>query len=173
MAELLREMQHEKQHMRMVIDEYGGVAGLVTIEDLLEAIVGSIADEHDEAEEMNEPVSEADGTFVVPGSFEVSRLRELFADQLENGQRAAEDSEAADGEGAGEHEGRNGSARLTLPLPQKYEATTLGGLVSEIAGHIPLPGEVIVEDGLRAEVLASTDRKVERLRVGLVETAAE
>jgi putative hemolysin len=47
-AELLREMQHEKQHMRMVIDEYGGVAGLVTIEDLLEAIVGSIADEHDE-----------------------------------------------------------------------------------------------------------------------------
>ena len=47
-AELLREMQQEKQHMRIVIDEYGGVAGLVTIEDLLEAIVGSIADEHDE-----------------------------------------------------------------------------------------------------------------------------
>jgi CBS domain containing-hemolysin-like protein len=172
-AELLREMQHEKQHMSIVIDEYGGVAGLVTIEDLLEAIVGSIADEHDEAEAMNEPVREADGTFVVPGSFEVSRLRELFADQLENGQRAAEDSEAADDEGAIEHEGRNGSARLTLPLPQKYEATTLGGLVSEIAGHIPLPGEVIAEDGLRLEVLASTDRKVERVRVGLAETAAE
>jgi CBS domain containing-hemolysin-like protein len=172
-AELLREMQHEKQHMRMVIDEYGGVAGLVTIEDLLEAIVGSIADEHDEAEEMNEPVREADGTFVVPGSFEVSRLRELFADQLENGQRTAEDSEAGDDEDMVEHEGRNGSARFTLPLPQKYEATTLGGLVSEIAGHIPLPGEVIAEDGLRLEVLASTDRKVERVRVGLAETAAE
>ena len=56
-------------------------------------------------------------------------------------------------------------------LRQQYEATTLGGLVSEIAGHIPLPGEVIEQDGLRLEVLASTDRKVERVRVGLAEAA--
>jgi CBS domain containing-hemolysin-like protein len=139
------------------------VAGLVTIEDLIEAIVGSIADEHDEAEEVNEPVREADGVYVVPGSFEVSRLRELFAEQLE---RAAEEDEAA--EGAGE---LDGAPRFTLHLPQHYEATTLGGLVSEIAGHIPLPGEVVAENGLRLEVLASTDRKVERLRVELVETA--
>src|ERR1035438_4712901 len=96
-AELLREMQREKQHMRIVIDEYGGVAGLVTIEDLIEAIVGSIADEHDEAEARNEPVREAEGVFVVPGSFEVSRLRELFVEQLEPGQRAPEDGEAAEG----------------------------------------------------------------------------
>ncbi|MEO6805227.1 MAG: CBS domain-containing protein, partial [Edaphobacter sp.] len=54
-AELLREMQHEKQHMQIVIDEYGGVAGLVTIEDLLEAIVGNIADEHDEPEADDSP----------------------------------------------------------------------------------------------------------------------
>ena len=46
--ELLREMQREKQHMRIVIDEYGGVAGLVTIEDLLEQIVGDIRDEHED-----------------------------------------------------------------------------------------------------------------------------
>jgi len=172
-AELLREMQQEKQHMRMVIDEYGGVAGLVTIEDLLEAIVGSIADEHDEAEEVNEPVRETDGTFVVPGSFEVSRLRELFAEQLEAPQRPADQVEEVEAESIGEVEGRNGAPRFTLHLPQSYEATTLGGLVSEIAGHIPLPGEVVAEDGLRMEVLASTDRKVERIRVGLVETATE
>ena len=49
--ELLREMQREKQHMRIVIDEYGGVAGLVTIEDLLEEIVGTITDEHEEESE--------------------------------------------------------------------------------------------------------------------------
>jgi putative hemolysin len=171
-AELLREMQQEKQHMRMVIDEYGGVAGLVTIEDLLEAIVGSIADEHDQAEEVDEPVRETDGRFVVPGSFEVSRLRELFADQLEAGSHAQEDADVGD-ESVSEAEGRNGAARLSLHLPQHYEATTLGGLVSEIAGHIPHQGEVIEEDGLRLEVLKSTDRKVERLRVGLVETAAE
>src|SRR5438270_12775504 len=79
-AELLREMQRENQHMRVVIDEYGGVAGLVTIEDLVETIVGNIADEHDDDEDSDEPVREADGTFVVPGNFEVSRLRELFSE---------------------------------------------------------------------------------------------
>jgi CBS domain containing-hemolysin-like protein len=165
-AELLREMQQEKQHMRMVIDEYGGVAGLVTIEDLLEAIVGSIADEHDEAEEIDDPVREADGRFVVPGSFELARLRELFSepDESEAGASQSSDRET-------ESEGRE--TRGPIYIPQHYEATTLGGLVSEIAGHIPLPGEVIEEEGLRLEVLASTDRKVERVRVGLVETAAE
>jgi CBS domain containing-hemolysin-like protein len=169
-AELLREMQQEKQHMRVVIDEYGGVAGLVTIEDLLEAIVGSIADEHDEAEEVDEPVREADGTFVVPGSFEVSRLRELFADTMDDAPRTGEEAELQDAE-----EGKDGTnvARVPLYFPQHYEATTLGGLVTEIAGHIPLPGEVIEQDGLRLEVLESTDRKVDRLRVGLVERAAE
>jgi CBS domain containing-hemolysin-like protein len=165
-AELLREMQQEKQHMRIVIDEYGGVAGLVTIEDLLEAIVGSIADEHDEAEEVDEPVHEADGSFVVPGSFEVSRLREQFAEPEEH-----EDGHDRDADEA--LEGRDAQPRLPWLFPQHYEATTLGGLVSEIAGHIPLPGEVVGGKLLRFEVIASTDRKVERVRVGLVETAAE
>jgi len=163
-AELLREMQHAQQHIRVVIDEYGGVAGVVTIEDLLEAIVGSIADEHDEEEEIGEPVREADGSFVVPGSFEVSRLRELFAEPAEAEEEESESVEAED-EGK-ETASRNGAARVTLPEPQHYEATTLGGLVSEIAGHIPLPGEVVEAAGLRVEVLASTERKVERVRVG-------
>jgi putative hemolysin len=167
-AELLREMQHEKQHMRVVIDEYGGVAGLVTIEDLLEAIVGSIADEHDEAEEVNEPVREPDGTFVVPGSFEVSRLRELFAEPEE---REAEGSKDSDQDEV--VDGREAQPRLPWLFPQHYEATTMGGLVSEIAGHIPLPGEVVEGKLLRLEVLASTDRKVERVRVGLVEKVPE
>jgi putative hemolysin len=168
-AELLREMQREKQHMRVVIDEYGGVAGLVTIEDLLEAIVGSIADEHDEAEETDAPLRETDGSFVVAGSFEVSRLRELFAEPAETVERVPHESEPLDEETV---EGKDAvPPRGPLYLPQHYEATTMGGLVSEIAGHIPLPGEVVEAEGLRLEVLASTDRKVDRVRVGLVETA--
>jgi putative hemolysin len=167
-AELLREMQHEKQHMRMVIDEYGGVAGLVTIEDLLEAIVGSIADEHDDAEEIDEPVREPDGTFIVPGSFEVSRLRELFAEPEE---RADEAAGAVEDDAA--MEGRDAQPRVPWLFPQHYEATTMGGLVSEIAGHIPQPGEVVEGKLLRFEVMASTDRKVERVRVGLVEKASD
>ena len=164
-SELLREMQREKQHMRLVIDEYGGVAGLVTIEDLLEAIVGSIADEHDEAEETDASTREAEGVFVVPGSFDVSRLRDLFTETEEEAERVAEDAEAADyDDSPAELVPQRGPQFLRAP----HEATTIGGLVSEIAGHIPLPGEVVEGDGLRLEVLASTDRKVDRVRVSLM-----
>jgi putative hemolysin len=179
-AELLREMQREKQHMRIVIDEYGSVAGLVTIEDLLEAIVGNIADEHDEPEADDQPIRESNGAYVVSGSFELSRLRDLFADQFEPNQRVtrpAEDGEPHEpeegvesGEGAEVADLRDTRDDPTaLRLPEHYESTTLGGLVSEIAGHIPLPGEVVVEDGLRLEVLASTDRRIDRIRVSLTD----
>jgi len=159
--ELLREMQRQKQHMSVVIDEYGGVSGLVTIEDLLEAIVGNIEDEHD-APVVDEPIAEADGAFVVSGSFEVSRLRELFGESLQS--RATGDEASFDDDP---------SADTVLPqLLTGYEATTVGGLVSEIAGHIPLPGEVIEDGPLRLEVLESTDRLVERVRLSLAGVVA-
>ena len=72
--ELLREMQWEKQHMRIVIDEYGAVAGLVTIEDLLEQIVGKIQDEHED-EAGEEPQREPSGAWVAPGAFLSTSLR--------------------------------------------------------------------------------------------------
>jgi putative hemolysin len=154
--ELLREMQRQKQHMSIVIDEYGGVAGLVTIEDLIEAIVGEIEDEHDTETEDDAAVSEPEGTWLVPGSFEVSRLRELLGDGT-----PADDADEADGV---EEE----DEQVLPQILSKYEATTIGGLVSEIAGHIPLPGEVVEDGALRLEVIASTDRRVERVRVGLL-----
>jgi CBS domain containing-hemolysin-like protein len=169
-AELLREMQREKQHMSIVIDEYGGVAGLVTIEDLIEAIVGEIADEHDTAEDDDTPVREEGGSYIVSGSFEISRLRDLFADELGESTRAAEDIESTDAEDFAVREGREELSELHLP--GHYESTTVGGLVSEMAGHIPLPGEVVEEDGLRLEVLASTDRRIDRIRVSLTHPPA-
>ncbi len=169
-AELLREMQREKQHMSIVIDEYGGVAGLVTIEDLIEAIVGEIADEHDTAEDDDTPVREEGGSYIVSGSFEISRLRDLFADELGDSKRPAEDIESADAEDFPAREGREELPELHLP--EHYESTTVGGLVSEMAGHIPLPGEVVEEDGLRLEVLASTDRRIDRIRVRLTHPPA-
>ncbi|HEV2757822.1 MAG TPA: hemolysin family protein [Actinomycetota bacterium] len=57
-AELLREMQEQRVHMAIVVDEYGGTAGLVTIEDLIEEIVGEIVDEYDQEEPLVEPVDE-------------------------------------------------------------------------------------------------------------------
>ena len=171
-AELLREMQREKQHMRVVIDEYGGVAGLVTIEDLIEAIVGNIADEHDEGEEDDAPVREPDGAYVVSGGFELSRLRDLFSDQFE-GKRPARAGDGGEQDASGRDVEENPDAATAVRLPEHYESTTLGGLVSEIAGHIPLPGEVVEEDGLRLEVLASTDRRIDRIRVSLAHAAQQ
>ena len=137
--ELLREMQREKQHMRIVIDEYGGVAGLVTIEDLLEEIVGGISDEHEYDSEQDAPMHEAGGTWLVPGNLEVARLEDLLERRLPGGSRNTRPRRSA-------------------------------GLVSEIAGRIPLPGEVIVADSLRFEVVASTDRRMERVRVSAIES---
>lgn len=163
--ELLREMQREKQHMSIVIDEYGGVAGLVTIEDLLEAIVGNIEDEHDLEAEDEAPVKEGDGSWLLPGSYEVSRLRELFAEQ----EKPAVPEVAFDGESEEEPVVEEDTAEeLLTPVLAEYDATTVGGLVSEMAGHIPLPGEVVEDGPLRLEVLASTDRTIDRVRVRLM-----
>ncbi len=144
--ELLREMQLQKQHMRIVIDEYGTVAGLVTIEDLIEAIVGNIEDEHETAATHEAIQRESEDSFVVPGNLDVADLRDLFA---------------ADPEDEDDDE------RSRLRLPSDLESTTVGGLVSELAGYIPMAGEVVESDGIRMEVLASTARLVTRVRVQL------
>ncbi len=125
-SDLLREMQKQNIRMAIVVDEYGGVAGLVTIEDLVEEIVGEIRDDHDKPE----IVRDGERSFIVSGGMDVDRLDELFGTKLEG-----------------------------------KESATIAGLVSELAGRIPRKGEVVEEDGLRFEVLESTDRKVERVRV--------
>ncbi len=129
-SDLLREMQKNNIRMAIVVDEYGGVAGLVTIEDLVEEIVGEIRDEH----EKPEIVKETPESYIVSGRMDVDRLAELFGTK-----------------------------------PEGKESATIAGLVSELAGHIPKKGETVDEDGLRFEVLESTDRKVERVRISLVQ----
>jgi CBS domain containing-hemolysin-like protein len=129
-SDLLREMQKQNIRMAIVVDEYGGVAGLVTIEDLVEEIVGEIRDERDKPE----VVRDGERSFIVSGGMDVDRLNELFGTR-----------------------------------PEGKESATIAGLVSELAGRIPRKGEIIEDDGLRFEVLESTDRKVERVRVTAVQ----
>jgi putative hemolysin len=129
-SHLLREMRKNNVRMAIVVDEYGGVAGLVTIEDLVEEIVGEIGDEH----EKSQVIKENDHAYIVPGNMDVDHLDELFGIRLEG-----------------------------------KEAATVAGLVTELAGRIPQKGEIIEEDGLRFEVLESTDRRVERVRIVAVE----
>ncbi|QBJ95000.1 HlyC/CorC family transporter [Rhodococcus sp. ABRD24] len=80
---LLAEMQRDRNHMAVLVDEYGGIAGLVTIEDVIEEIVGEIADEYDTGE--TPPVEDlGDGTFRVSARLPVEDLGELFDIEIDN-----------------------------------------------------------------------------------------
>ncbi|MDU0312193.1 hemolysin family protein [Phycicoccus sp. M110.8] len=79
--DLLREMQHDQSHFAVVVDEYGGTAGLVTIEDILEEIVGEIADEYDREAPGVEDLG--DGTIRVPATMDIDDLADLFDVEIE------------------------------------------------------------------------------------------
>jgi len=127
-SELLREMQRDNVRLAVVVDEYGGVGGVVTIEDLVEEIVGEIRDEHEKAEVEKE----SETSYIFNGNTDVDLLEKLLGVR-----------------------------------PGEKEATTIAGLVSELAGHIPKAGEIFRENGLRFEVIESTERRVDRVRVSL------
>ncbi len=80
--DLLREMQEEGAHMAAVVDEYGSTAGIVTMEDMVEEIVGEIHDEHEPDRDFRE---DPDGSYVVSGSFDIGRLEDLLDFRLQDG----------------------------------------------------------------------------------------
>ena len=80
-AELLAELQRQSSHMAIVVDEHGGVAGLVTIEDILEEIAGEIHDEDEVAE--NTPLAkDANGSYLIPGNTAIQEVEDLFRIRL-------------------------------------------------------------------------------------------
>ena len=133
---LLEQMQAERVHLALVVDEYGGTAGVVTIEDLLEEIVGEIEDEHDSFEDVPQIHSVDDGEIVADGAFGIFDLNESY--------------------------------QTSLPEDESYE--TLAGLLFDRLGHIPTEGESLELPGLRLEVLAADDRRVQRVRIQRVAT---
>jgi CBS domain containing-hemolysin-like protein len=134
--DLMRQMQAESTHMVIVVDEYGNTAGLATMEDLLEVIIGEIRDEH---EPDSDVIEDGDGRYIVSGNFDLDRVGDL----------------------------------LTSFHPEEdLEATTVGGLVTEWLGRVPKPGEFVERDGVRVDVLASDDFRVERVRIGKSQTVA-
>ncbi|MFT6023332.1 MAG: magnesium and cobalt transporter [Ascidiaceihabitans sp.] len=135
---LLTKMQAERRHMALVIDEYGGVDGLVTIEDLIEQVIGEIEDEHD--------VDEGKYWSIEPsGCYLAVSKTPLIAFEAEIGQSLT-DHEDVDEE----------------------EIDTLGGLVFMLAGRVPARGEVVPHpDGPEFEVIDADPRRIKRLRVRL------
>jgi len=133
---LLTKMQAERRHMALVIDEYGGVDGLVTIEDLIEQVIGEIEDEHD-VDEGKYWTVEKPGTYLV-----------LAKTPLE-------DFEAEIGHSLTDHD-----------AVDEEEIDTLGGLVVMLSGRVPARGEVVLHpDGPEFEVIDADPRRIKRLRV--------
>ncbi|WP_121630308.1 hemolysin family protein [Tropicibacter alexandrii] len=141
---LLTKMQTERRHMALVIDEYGGVDGLVTIEDLIEQVIGEIADEHD-TDEDKYWTRERTGCYLVQAKTPL----EDFEAELDQPLTDHEDIDAE-------------------------EIDTLGGLVFMLAGRVPARGEVVPHpSGLDFEVVDADPRRIKRLRVRMPGTARQ
>jgi putative hemolysin len=132
-TDLLRDMQHEGSHMVIVVDEYGNTAGLATMEDLVEEILGEIRDEHEPDRDVRQ---ESDHVFIAPGNLDLDRLEDL----------------------------------LNFRPEGDTESTTIGGLVAEWLGHVPQVGEAVEHGGIRVEVLAGNERRVDQVRISRVKT---
>jgi CBS domain containing-hemolysin-like protein len=137
-SELLGQMRAQQTHMALVIDEFGGTDGLVTLEDLLETLVGEIADEHDDADDDGHAPIEQDG-----GGWIVDARTPLA------------DLEQALGEGVD-----------LAPPDLDEEIDTVAGLVNALAGRVPQRREVVDHPGgFAIEVMSADPRRVKRVRV--------
>jgi CBS domain containing-hemolysin-like protein len=133
--DLLRELQQQRVHIAIVVDEYGGTSGLVTIEDLLEEIVGEIQDEFDVEEQKIVP--EGNGSAIVDGSASIDDVNDALA--------------------------------LDLTTEQ---VDTIGGLVYEKLGRVPVVGDQVRVDRAELTVVGAHGRRVTRVRVNRLENGS-
>ena len=134
-SDLLIKMKATHVHLAIVVDEYGGSDGLVSFEDIVEAIVGEISDEHDDDAEEILIKKQNDTTYIADARVAIATLDEMFGVDL-------------------------------LPEEQDDEADTLGGLVFEMGGRVPVRGEVIAHpSGLEFEIVESDLRRVKKVRI--------
>ncbi len=136
--DLLREFKHRRYHMAVVLDEYGGTAGLVTIEDVLEEIVGDISDEYDRREpELVTRIS--DRAVEVDGRTYIHDLND----------------------------------EMGIKIPEDEDYDTVAGLVFSELGYIPVVGDTLKAYGATFKVLDADQRKINRLRIELLDADAD
>lgn len=130
-GQLLKDMQSRRQHMAVVIDEFGGTSGIVTLEDILEEIVGEINDEHDTPEPL---VTEIEpGRFLADARVSIHDLGDALGSDVGKAQEGGFDS--------------------------------LGGLVIDLAGKVPMVGAELTVDGLDLIVREADSKSVQRVEI--------
>ena len=135
---LLTKMQSDRRHLALVIDEYGGVDGLVTIEDLIEQVIGEIEDEHD-IDEGQMWAWESENTIVALARASLDELGPEIGIDFTQG-----------------------------PDIDAEEVESLGGLVFVLAGRVPVRGEVVQHpQGLEFEIIDADPRRIKRVRLRL------
>ena len=141
-GELLQDLQNKKSHIAIVLDEYGGTTGIVTLEDILEDLVGEIWDEHDEV--INEIEKISDTEYIVHGS---TNLEDLF-EVLDMGMKINEEVE------------------------EMEVVTVSGWVMEEVLERIPSKGDVGTWQNLKVTVLEMDENRVEKIKLVINEEAA-
>ncbi|BDU59281.1 cation transporter [Limnohabitans sp. MORI2] len=136
--DLLREFRNTRNHLAIVVDEFGRIAGLITIEDVLEQIVGDIEDEFDSQDDVGDIFALADQTYRVSGDASLERVGEAFSTALDVGNIEGADDAHFD---------------------------TIGGLIAHAMGHVPKRGEYFDLSPLRFEVLHTRGGAVKWFKV--------
>ena len=127
---LLKEFRANRNHMAIVVDEYGGVAGLITIEDVLEQIVGEIEDEFDIDDDDDNIHKMAENRFNVKARTSIEEFNEYFKSSLSN---------------------------------EEYD--TVGGILMQSFGHMPVRGEIAIIEHLKFEILSADTRRIKLVKV--------
>jgi putative hemolysin len=140
-SRLLKEMQRRKTHLAVVVDEFGGTSGVVTLEDVLEEIVGEIQDEGDA--EAAPVKSVGTGIWLADATVPLRELEEYL------------DKET----------GVEPGAASAVRFPDEGDYETLGGFVTATAGRVPPVGAHVDRDGFRFTVRAADERRVTRVEI--------
>jgi len=138
----LKQMRRQRLHMMVVVDEFGGTSGVITLEDILETLVGEIYDEDDEVEAQEDTgaiVQMEDGSFKIDGMADLQPTCERL--------------------------------QLDIPEDTLNEFSTLSGYLCHVAGEIPNQDDIVLVSGLRFDVLEADERRLLLVRASNITSA--
>ena len=167
---LLKKMQAKKSHIAIIIDEFGGTDGIITMEDILEELVGEIWDEHDEVTEDFR--KQSDGSWIVLGSASVADLYEKLGlpededidSNTVNG-LVQEIQKVSDTEYLVTGTASIDKVYEELDIDKEFDVFTVSGWIMGILERVPKEGDHFVSDGLDVTVLKMADRRVDKVRI--------